>query len=200
VGKIIITGYGRSGTSLLVYLFTLLDFKTGFDEGTCAGQLHTPNHAGLEIMDFGPRVDHLEVLKNPLFCFTLQQYVKEGKENIDDIVQIIIPVRGISAAAESRDRNRMHWSNKGGYGIVEEEALVLLNEERYNGEALGFLMDTIFLNDIPYTILKFPDFTRNARDTYFKLKPVLDLKNISYETFREAFLKAVDKDKIFENK
>ena len=200
MGKIIITSYGRSGTSLLVYLFTLLEYSTGFTPEVCAGQLKAPHHAGLERMQFGPPVDHLEVIKNPDFCHTLQQYVKGGKEKIDDIVQIIIPLRGVMAAAESRYRNNLLWSNKGGYQIAGEKDKVLQNEKKYNGQSLGFLMDTIFLNDIPYTILKFPYFTRNARYTYFKLKPVLDLKNISYKTFKKAFLKAVDKNKIFENK
>ena len=186
--SIVIAGYGRSGTSLLVYLFTVLGYETGYTDVDCKNVLKEPTHAGLE------RHHSLvggEVTKSPTFCFQIREYctAQGGRGKIG---HVIIPLRGSGKAAISRKRR---GAASGGWWRGCE---TVPEQVRVNDEALGSLMDTIFKHDIPYTALKFPEFVDDVRGTFFKLKHVLKKRDIGYEGFKKAFLTVVDKGKIRE--
>jgi hypothetical protein len=158
--KIVITGTGRAGTTLLVQLLTDLGLDTGFapdariDEGVNAG-LET----GIEAPD-APRI-----VKNPNLSRRLGELLDAGKVEIE---HVIIPIRELDVAAASRVRNTAYGSDLHTFGGLfgtaratrQREALALVLYE---------LVYTIARFDLPHTLLLFPRFAQDWEYTYRKL-------------------------------
>jgi hypothetical protein len=158
--KVVITGTGRAGTTLLVQVLTDLGLDTGFaadapiDQQTSAG-LET----GIEAPD-APRI-----VKNPNLSRRLGELLEAGKVQIE---HVIIPIRDLDVAAASRVRNTSYGSDLhtvgGLFGTAratqQREALALIFYE---------LMYTIARYDLPYTLLLFPRFAQDWEYTYEKL-------------------------------
>ena len=106
MGKIIITGTGRAGTTFLIQLFTELGLDTGYTPENWRNDYDANASAGLEF-DFGqtrlPRI-----LKNPAFCETLPALLADGIMVID---HAIIPMRKLEEAAHSRSLDRRSREN-----------------------------------------------------------------------------------------
>jgi hypothetical protein len=158
--KIVITGTGRAGTTLLVQVLTDLGLDTGYapdapiDAGVNAG-LET----GIEAPD-APRV-----VKNPNLSRRLGELLDAGTVAIE---HVIIPVRDLDVAAASRVRNTAYGRDLHTFGGLfgtakathQREALALLFYE---------LMYTVTRYDLPYTLLLFPRFAEDWGYTYDKL-------------------------------
>ena len=95
---ILITGTGRTGTTFLVKLLTLLDIDTGFTKEYLP--IHKDARAGLEYHGLGGNFPY--IIKNPNLMWKLPELVKNNPVVID---HILLPVREIHAAAESRRKN-----------------------------------------------------------------------------------------------
>jgi hypothetical protein len=158
--KIVITGTGRAGTTLLVQILTDLGLDTGFapdaaiDDGVNAG-LET----GIEAPD-SPRI-----VKNPNLSRRLGELLDAGKVTIE---HVIIPVRDLDVAAASRVRNTGYGADLHTFGGLfgtarathQREALALLFYE---------LMFTVTRYDLPHTLLLFPRFAEDWRYLHEKL-------------------------------
>jgi hypothetical protein len=96
MGHIVISGPGRSGTTLLVQLFGRL----GFDIGTRSLDYFEDAHAGLESDILDPSAGY--VLKDPDLTWRLGPLLDSGQLKRDDIDWLIVPLRSLEAAAASR--------------------------------------------------------------------------------------------------
>ena len=92
---IIISGTGRAGTTFLVQLFTVLGLDTGFTDTTSA--VFQNCNAGMEWDIRHPEAPY--IIKSPWLCDYLDDLLQDGNIVID---QVIIPIRDLYAAAESR--------------------------------------------------------------------------------------------------
>jgi hypothetical protein len=147
--KILITGTGRAGTTLLVQVLTELGLDTGFGPGA---PIDARTHAGLELpLDdpAGPRI-----VKSPTAVPRLEGLLAGGRLRLD---HVIIPMRDLDVAAASRVRNTRYGANLSTPGGLlgtraatrQREALARLQYE---------LMYTLARHDVPCTLLVFPRF------------------------------------------
>lgn len=185
--KVIITGTGRAGTTLLVQVLTDLGLDTGF----------SPDHrvderinAGLEFRIESPNAPR--IVKDPNLSRRLGGLLDRGAVEIE---HVIIPVRDLDVAVASRVRNTKYGSNLHTFGGLfgtaratrQREALALLFYE---------LLYTVTRYDLPHTLLLFPRFTEDWEYTYEKLS-FLD-RSIPAERWKEVLAARVDRELIHE--
>ena len=145
--KIVITGTGRAGTTLLVSVLTL-----GLDTGEASGNLSNVDartHGGLEVLlDCAGR----RVVKDTTLPFRLAQLLEAGTVAVE---HVIVPIRSLDMAAASRlrgsDYGRNIFARGGLWGTVnpvkQRDALAAMLYE---------LMHTIAKFELPHTLLEFP--------------------------------------------
>jgi hypothetical protein len=107
-GRIIITGTGRAGTTLLVQLFTALGFDTGFSLEEALIGVDSISHAGLEreLLDEA----NPYVIKSPWFAGKLLAALEAEQIRIS---AAIVPMRDLFSAAESRRRATEEAARRG---------------------------------------------------------------------------------------
>ena len=98
-GHILITGTGRSGTTLLVQYFTALGFDTGFTPEQIERRIDDVSHAGLETPLSADPLPY--VAKSPFYTGSLGNALDAGDV---EVAACIVPMRDLFAAAESRRR------------------------------------------------------------------------------------------------
>lgn len=188
--KLIITGTGRAGTTLLVELLTQLGLDTGFRSGD--QRMHQHSRSGMEWGLASPGSPY--VVKNPWLCLTLEKHLQSGRFVID---HAFVPIRDLRQAATSRvavsaaageptsNGHRLPGGVPGGlWGThrPEQQALVL-------AERLYRLIRVLTVYEIPHTFLDFPRLTMDADYLYRKLAPVL--ADVDLPSFREVFVRVV---------
>jgi hypothetical protein len=159
--KVVITGTGRAGTTLLVQVLTDLGLDTGF---TPDAPIDEHASAGLETGIEAP--DAPRIVKNPNLSRRLGELLDAGKITVE---HVIIPIRDLDVAAASRVRNTGYGSDLhtlgGLFGTAratqQREALAVIFYE---------LMYTIARFDLPYTLLLFPRFAQDWQYAYDKLQ------------------------------
>lgn len=150
---IVITGTGRSGTTLLVQILTDLGFDTGFSSDA---RIDEATNAGLETRLDSPNAPR--IVKSPNLTRRLDEILTSGTAVVE---HVIIPMRDLEVAAASRVRATRYGSNlhvMGGLfgttnAVKQREALALLNYQ---------LMFTLAKHDVPHTLLLFPRFAQDA--------------------------------------
>jgi hypothetical protein len=186
--KVVITGTGRAGTTLLVQVLTDLGLDTGF----------APDHpvderinAGLEFRIESPNAPR--IIKDPNLSRRLGGLLDRNEVEIE---HVIIPVRDLDVAVASRVRNTRYGSNLHTFGGLigtprathQRDALALLFYE---------LLYTVTRYDLPHTLLLFPKFTEDWEYTYDKLS-FLD-PSIRAERWKEVLAHRVDRTLIHED-
>lgn len=182
MGKIIITGPGRAGSSFLVQLLTRLGFDTGFKVGEegyrekwRAGCEHRliPDCDDLaynrRVLDAGPRV-----LKGPDWGLQLKFLLREGLMEVD---HVLLPFRDLDVAAESRLDVGLDWgvdSTLTGVARIEDQGNI-------HALCLGRTIEACILYKIPCTIMHFPLLVESEEYCYQKLSIVgpIDRKDFS---------------------
>jgi hypothetical protein len=185
--KVVITGTGRAGTTLLVQVLTDLGLDTGF---TPDHEIYEGIHAGLEFRIESPNAPR--IVKDPNLSRRLGGLLDRGEVTIE---HVIIPVRALDVAVASRVRNTKYGSNLHTFGGLfgtprathQREALALLFYE---------LLYTVARYDIPHTLLLFPRFTEDWEYTYAKLS-FLD-PTIPPERWKEVLEQRVQPELIHE--
>jgi hypothetical protein len=195
---VVISGTGRAGTSFLVQLLTRLGLDTGFSGEKM--KLNENARAGLENdirKDTAPYI-----VKSPYFC----DHAEEVMQRKDIVLEhVIIPVRDIEAAAESRRFvvnsavSKMSISGKlkalfkppkvqGGFfntkSARKQEKVLLLEFHK--------LMLALSSAHVPVTLLQYPRLVKDGPYLYEKLKPILG--NITSEQFLTSFNQTVRPD------
>lgn len=184
---IIITGTGRSGTTFLMKLLTRLGFDTGFDlnynkiNGEKA--YFEECNAGLEYQGIGGDLPY--IIKNPKLMWQLPELLKNNSVIID---HVIIPIRDLHAASESRRVNVKNAPNikdprnvPGGLeGVTDPQK----QEEFFLEKYYNF---SLFLStfNIPVTLLQYPRLVSDSDYLYYKLSGVF--KGIDKDEFENVF-------------
>jgi hypothetical protein len=164
--KIVITGTGRAGTTLLVEVLDELGLDTGLAEGKLSP--YGPSvRAGFESRVDDP--DAPTVVKDMTLGFRIREVLEGGDIQIR---HVIIPDRALDVAAASRIR-------AAGYGRLPFRRGALTGtmratEQRQILETMRAEILTV-LDDlgIPYTVLEFPRFATDAAYTHAALAPIL---------------------------
>lgn len=176
-GHIIITGTGRSGTTLLVQLFTHLGFDTGYDRQTALSSVDGISHGGLER---SLRQDDLPyIVKSPWFVDEIDEVLRNRTRTIH---AAILPVRDLVEAAESRRRVWREAAKRqldplrhpGTIGKTERP------DEQEGVLAVQFyhLVNSLVAHEIPVYLLSFPRFTRDGKYLYQTLRPIFRMHQI----------------------
>jgi hypothetical protein len=184
-GHIIIGGTGRAGTTLLVQLFGALGFDVGFSPEKLA-DIDPVSHAGLE---HSP-VRYWEyplVVKSPAFSASLRDLLTQ---RLIKVRSVIVPVRNIKDAAESRRQVTAKGSKRGalwGTVIPSEQEAVLLG-------VFHELICTVAEYGLPHVFIAFPLYVRDPDYAFRQLEPVLSNYGVSGPEFLAAFAKVVRPD------
>ena len=194
-GRILISGTGRAGTTLLVQVFTALGFDTGYSFEEAVGKVDSISKAGLEHSILNPSAPY--VIKSPWFSDTLPEALE--KYNVK-VKYCIIPVRKLFDAAESR-RRVYNASKAEGYDPLKQPGTLWKTEnprEQEDRLAVQFfkLIDILVEYQITIHFLHFPRFAKDPDYFCGALKPVFDEHGVSMSEAREAFERAVRRDMI----
>lgn len=184
-GKIIITGTGRAGTTLLVQLLTELGLDTGYTPETWRRDYNEHCAAGLE-HDLADR-SAPQIVKNPAFCETLPDLLAHGRVKVE---HAIIPVRALDHATFSRIRVGGKGEIPGGLTGTREAS----GQKAALAENFHSLVHTLTVHDIPLTFLEFPRFARDAGYTRNKLRWLVG--GIEPAVFDAAFARVARTDLI----
>ncbi len=185
--KILITGTGRAGTTLLVRVLTDLGLDTGFD---AESRINEAARAGLEKQLDAP--DAPRIVKSPNVIRRLPAILAAGTVELE---HVIIPIRDLDVAAASRVRMTKYGSNlhtRGGllgtrFANRQSEALAVLQYQ---------LMLTLAEFEVPHTYLVFPRFTRDWEYTHRQLSFLAPA--IPAERWREVLEARVEPELIHE--
>ena len=158
--KVIITGTGRAGTTLLVQILTDLGLDTGYTSEAKGDPL---TKGGLE-KDI-TRPDAPRIVKSPYLSWQLGDLMDSGTVAID---HVIVPIRDLDVAAASRVRSTKYGTNlrtRGGlFGTAKAtKQRDVLAQFEYE------LFFTIARLDLPHTLLHFPRLAQDWEYTYRKL-------------------------------
>jgi len=188
---IMISGTGRAGTSFLVQLMTRLGLETGFTETSL--RLNENARAGLEWDIRKQNAPY--IVKSPFFCDHAADVLQRSDIALD---HVLIPIRDIHAAAESRRfvvksalaklplLRRLKATIKppkvpGGLFNTKRPG----KQEKVLLEKMHKLLLALSAAQIPVTLLQYPKLVRESAYLYQKLEPILE--SISYEQFSDAF-------------
>lgn len=186
---IVIAGTGRAGTTFLVKLFTNMGFETGFSREQL--KVHEKSRAGLEInllKNFSPPY----IVKDPSF-FEYADKIFEKQNMVIDC--LIVPIRDLKSAAESRRVVEKELSSSGCYkdGHVPGGLIGTSDPSKQEEVLLKSFYKLLYQSSktsIPIILLHFPGMVSDPLYLYDKLSPIL--KNIDYEIFNNAFKSTVD--------
>jgi hypothetical protein len=178
--KVLITGSGRAGTTLLVQVLTDLGLDTGVAPDTAIDERA---NAGLELPvddPAGPRI-----VKSPTIIPRLGRLLDAGTLTLE---HVIVPIRDLDVAAASRIRLTKYGTDLHTWGGLmgtrradkQREALALLEYE---------LFLTMARHEVPHTFLVFPRFTHDWEYTHRQLS-FLD-PSISPDRWRDALARLV---------
>ncbi|GAI04463.1 unnamed protein product [marine sediment metagenome] len=180
--KILITGTGRNGTSILMQLFTHLGMDTGFTPEEADRRLQNRANAGLEITDL---TQDIRIHKAPHFALTIEEDITN---HIVD--HVIIPIRKLEHSAKSRARRgRKLGGMIGGSRTYEQQ-------EIFNAKILYNLIEILEKNGIHYTIIHFPTFIYDIELLYEKLRWLFEEYDITKSTYIEKMNNIVDTNKL----
>ncbi len=173
--KVVITGTGRAGTTLLVAILTDLGLDTSFEPGV---EINESHRAGLERT---LRPDSPRIVKWPNLGPKMREVLDDGTVHIE---HVIVPVRDLDVAAASRiraaDYGKTTDAQGGMWGTKQ-----YWRQRKALAELLGELVVIIAEYDLPHTFLSFPRFAEDWRYTYERLSWLLT--GISPERFEEVF-------------
>lgn len=187
MGKIIITGPGRSGTTFVIRLLAELGFDTGFDpedppyrEEWRAGCEWRANvdYTTLttdelqEVIDAAPRI-----VKSPDWSVWLKTMLSDGVIEVD---HLIVPFRDLDVSAKSRVGAGLDWLMPDDIG--DEHRVEF--QGNIHAMALGRVVEAAMLYSVPMTIMHFPLLVEDVDYCYSKLSVIFD---VDYDEFKRAF-------------
>lgn len=195
MGKILIVGPGRSGSTFLVQLLTRLGFDTGWEpfrepyfDHVRAGcewrielDLAAPHDEWRKALSRLPRI-----LKTPEWSLVLKHFVQN---EIIEVDHVFIPLRDLDIAAKSRLDVGLDWHVE----PTDDYDYKLMDQASVHALALGRAVEVCEIFNIPYTIMKFPDFVENGQYCWQKLSEGL---KIDRGEFSEIFSGLAKPEKI----
>jgi hypothetical protein len=201
MGKVFITGPGRSGTSFLVQLLTRLGCDTGYEPG--AEDFHDEVRAGCEIdimanvqddpawkvrsaFEHSPRI-----IKGPGWAYFLKLMIQRGVVEIDHVV---MPLRDLTDAASSRLSAGLDF-------LVDDDEFMIVtggdklhHQENVLAMIAGKVLEACYLYEIPLTLMHFPLIVEDEEYCYRKVSEFCD--DINRGEFAEVWGGLADPQKI----
>lgn len=204
-GRVFITGTGRAGTTFLVQLLTDIGLDTGFERTNYTptrnykasasgyGTYFDSARAGLEL-DIFDRMNPT-IVKSPYICDHVDDLLLSGIK----VGKLIIPVRDIAQAAESRrfvqrETTGLNEGSSVAGGLWDTEQPT--DQEQVLAMKFARLIEAAVRNDIPMTFLSFPRLVYDADYTYDKLHSLFPFT--SRTTFRKLFRARADPSLVHE--
>lgn len=157
---------------------TNLGLDTGFDRDTARAIVETEGRAGLELDVRKKRCPY--VVKSPHFCDYAPEVLQNQEISID---RVLIPIRDLEAAAESRRYVTRLNSTKG--GLWHTDSLEPGAQERALLSQMYKLVLALSDRHIPVTFIRYPRLIKDPSYLFKKLAPIL--QDITLDTFLEAF-------------
>lgn len=186
--KILVAGTGRSGTSLLIDIFTHLNMDTGFSSEETSELLKNNMNAGLEILDLN---EDIQIQKAPHFSLNIVDII-----NNFPIKHIIIPIRNLDDVTKSRE-NTLFWDGTKAITPKDTESEFGFVEQKcFNGELIYNLIHNLTKYNIEYTTIPFPEYCTEKNLLYDKLNWLFDLYGISKKEVNKVIEKLYNKNKI----
>lgn len=188
----IITGTGRTGTTLIIQILTKLGLDTGFNEKDMNDHIYSNCNAGLErnIMD----KDAPYIIKDPWICDTIPDILANKSIKID---HVFIPIREMKMAALSRikvskqaDEQAREKGVNGGLWHTNNPD----DQEYVLHKQLSKLLVELSKESIPITFINYPKLAYEPLYLFEKLGPAL--KHLSYKEFKKAWKQTVRLDLI----
>jgi hypothetical protein len=187
MGKILITGTGRSGSSFLVHLLSGLGMDTGYSEEYCENELKNECRGGCEWNINAP----YKILKNPEFAVDIYTILKEH-----EIDHVIIPIRDLMKTAESRAKNNNNHGRYGGFWLGATHT-----EDQANAHAklIYHLIDILTENNMPFTTISFPKMIHDGK--YLRSKLLEAFKDVSstvkiVDNWNQVFNRVANPEKV----
>jgi hypothetical protein len=171
--KILITGTGRCGTTFLIKLFSFLDYNTGYNKNNYIEYIYNNCNSGME-RNYN---ENYYILKNPTFISNIENIVKDTSIIIKTV---IIPIRELKISAISRTK---YLNQKGGLWNATDE----LSQITFYKDILTNYIYIMTKYDINTIFIDFDKMINDKTYLFYKLKNILDEKNIDFETFSNIY-------------
>lgn len=188
---LLITGTGRAGTTLLVRIMTNLGLDTGFQSADIHEVERNPGRAGLEHDVSERTVATLPaIVKTPWATDVLHDALGRGWLKLS---QVIIPVRELAAAADSRRAAQDRAEALGLAANMAPGGLWKTDDPAAQEPALAVqfykAIDALTVHDVPMTLISFPRFVQDQDYFVQKVGPVLaSLFGVKEDDLRRAHL------------
>lgn len=182
--KILITGTGRSGTTLIMQILTELGYDTGFKDKNHdwrdwvrAGQemgypVHLKYNNKMELYWTGSSLrdkqlleTYPRIIKSPTFTLHLKKLLDK---DIIELEHVIIPIREVDKCVASRKKaNLMHEPL-----YLSEITDEMVKEKVFNYIMLGHLLEALAFYNLDHTYIKYPEMVYSPDYLYYKLKGI----------------------------
>lgn len=195
-GHILIGGTGRCGTTLLVQLFTLLNFDTGFSKETALRKVDQLSHGGLDQRRHVEPENLPYVAKGPRLADRMAEFMNKNLR----VECAILPMRHLYGAAESRRhvyRTAIELGEQRRPGGLWKTKIPELQEVHLALAFYNFLYPLV-ANNVPVYQLDFPRFATDVDYLYQTLKPIFDRHHVEYEAVAEVHRGLVNRSFIHE--
>jgi hypothetical protein len=175
---LLITGPGRSGTTLLVQLFEELGFDTNLDHSN----YDEIANAGLEWSFTDPNPPY--VVKNPKASRRLRGWIEAGVIEPAQLDFVVVAVRDLTQAAQSRATVSTKRNRIGAVGGLDNVRWARRQDSEL-ARQLAELMLTIADYEIPHLVIAYPRLARDSEYCFRTLAPALP--SIDQSTFETAW-------------
>ena len=180
MGKIVITGTGRCGTSFLMHLFSELGLNTGFSIEECEQHLSRSNcDGGIEHSVESEIFDRSDIVKNPDWLYNPSRLEF-------DIDRIIVPVRQLDKVAVSRSQNTNYGGFLNGVKNVNDQM-------NMDSRAFYHFIDYIIKADIELILIDFPRIVNDSEYLFDKIGYKI---GVCTKPWKSSFEKIANIDKV----
>lgn len=195
---VIVTGPGKAGASLLMYMLTELDIDTGFPKGRQSNRARK--------IDFGGRYEkqlrgstiikrpYPYVLKEPAMCADIDLRIERLKLHVEHIYILLRRPGPLANALEFMRRGTSrkeqdYFERQLAWGDVEKMARAL-------NHRVTQVVHLVAEMDIPHTLVSYPRFAAEPRYAYNKFDFLMKRHNITWERFQEVHHDCVDPEQV----
>ncbi len=164
---ILITGTGRTGTTFLMELLTVIGLDTGYTASQIPQNVVSGSRCGMEhTTKLTPDMPY--IVKSPFFCTQIDEIIANGLL----IDFLIVPIRDLKDAASSRrkvfNETSTPYSPGSLFGTTDPQ-----KQEEYLTFCVYQLIFSATKHDIPLILLHFPRIATNWFYLYQKLLPMI---------------------------
>lgn len=166
MGKIVVTGTGRSGTSFLMLLFTRLGLNTGWTWDEAQKEINKIDglRGGLEHGIDSERTQKADIIKNPDYAKPELMESLRVRYGVD---RVLIPIRNLEATAKSREYQEENAPHR--YGGFWFGADSVESQEIANAKLIYNLVEYLEYCQIKFSFIQFPAMVKALDYCYGKL-------------------------------